>query len=72
VAGRDPNSHEIEDLQLVEQALMAVRPFIRKIHSSQYVEELARGDVCHAVGWSGDVLQAHDRAQQAGKGIIVK
>jgi putrescine transport system substrate-binding protein len=59
--GRDPNSQKEEDLKAAEEKLMAVRPFIRKIHSSQYIEDLANGDLCVAVGWSGDILQARDR-----------
>lgn len=70
--GRDANSEKQEDLQAAEQALLAIRPFIRKIHSSQYIEDLANGDLCVAVGWSGDVLQSRDRAREAGQGIVVK
>jgi len=70
--GRDPNSEKEEDLKAAEEKLMAIRPFIRKIHSSQYIEDLANGDLCVAVGWSGDILQARDRASEAGQGIVVK
>ena len=70
--GRDPNSEKAEDLKAAEEKLMAIRPFIRKIHSSQYIEDLANGDLCVAVGWSGDILQARDRAAEAGQGIVVK
>jgi len=70
--GRDPNSEKEEDLKAAEQALMAIRPFLRKIHSSQYIEDLANGDLCVAVGWSGDILQSRDRAKEAGQGTVVK
>jgi putrescine transport system substrate-binding protein len=70
--GRDPNSQKEEDLAAAEEKLMAIRPFIRKIHSSQYIEDLANGDICVAIGWSGDILQARDRAAEAGQGIVVK
>jgi putrescine transport system substrate-binding protein len=70
--GRDPNSEKEEDLKAAEEKLMAVRPFIRKIHSSQYIEDLANGDICVAVGWSGDILQSRDRAAEAGKGTVIK
>jgi putrescine transport system substrate-binding protein len=65
--GKDPNSQSPEDLKLAEEKLLAIRPFIRTIHSSQYIEDLANGEVCIAVGYSGDVLQAQDRAEEAGK-----
>ena len=70
--GKDPNSQKEEDLKAAEEKLMAIRPFIRKIHSSQYIDDLATGELCVAVGWSGDILQSRDRASEAGKGIVIK
>jgi putrescine transport system substrate-binding protein len=69
--GRDPNSQKEEDLKAAEEKLMAIRPYIRKIHSSQYIDDLAAGDLCLALGWSGDILQARDRAEEAGQGVKV-
>jgi putrescine transport system substrate-binding protein len=69
--GRDPNSQKEEDLAAAEQKLMAIRPYIRKIHSSQYIDDLANGELCVAIGWSGDILQARDRAEEAGQGTKV-
>ena len=40
-------------------------PHIRKFHSSEYINALANGDICLAVGYSGDVLQARKRAEEA-------
>ena len=45
--------------------LKAIRPFIRKFHSSEYINALAGGDICLAFGYSGDILQARDRAAKA-------
>jgi putrescine transport system substrate-binding protein len=70
--GKDPNSQSEDDLKLAEEALLKVRPYIRTIHSSQYIEDLANGEVCIAVGYSGDVLQARDRAAEAGKDIDIR
>jgi putrescine transport system substrate-binding protein len=70
--GRDPNSQSEEDLEAAEEKLMAIRPFVRKIHSSQYIDDLANGEVCVAIGWSGDILQARDRAAEAGRGVTIK
>jgi len=69
--GKDPNSQDAEDLKLVEEKLLSIRPYIRKINSSQYIEDLANGEICIAVGWSGDVLQARDRAVEAGQGTVI-
>jgi putrescine transport system substrate-binding protein len=70
--GRDPNSQKEEDLKAAEDKLMPIRPFVRKIHSSQYIDDLANGDLCIAVGWSGDILQARDRAEEAKQGVKIK
>jgi putrescine transport system substrate-binding protein len=70
--GKDPNSQDPADLKLVEERLMAIRPYIRMIHSSQYIDALANGEICLAFGWSGDVLQARDRAEEAGQGNVIK
>ena len=70
--GKDPNSQSEDDLRLAEAALLKVRPYIRTIHSSQYIEDLANGEICIAVGYSGDVLQARDRAEDAGKDADIR
>ena len=70
--GRDPNSQKSEDLAAGEAALGKIRPYIRNINSSEYIEALANGDICLAVGYNGDVLQARDRARDANKGIEIK
>jgi len=70
--GRDPNSQKAEDLAAAEAVLLKVRPYIRNINSSEYIELLANGDICIAVGFNGDVLQARDRAHDANKGIDIE
>jgi putrescine transport system substrate-binding protein len=70
--GKDPNSQNPEDLAQGEAVLMKIRPYIRNINSSEYIEALANGDLCVAVGYNGDVMQARDRAQDANKGIDIK
>ncbi len=70
--GKDPNSQSPEDLVQAEAVLTKIRPYIRNINSSEYIEALANGDICVAVGYNGDVMQARDRAREAGKGIEIK
>src|SRR5882672_4743930 len=70
--GRDPNSQKPEDLLATEATLAKIRPFIRNINSSEYIEALANGDLCVAIGYNGDVMQARDRAHDANKGIEIK
>ena len=70
--GKDPNSESEADLAAAETVLMKVRPYLRTIHSSQYIDQLANGELCIAVGYSGDILQARDRAAEAGKPIAIE
>lgn len=69
--GLDPNSEDKADLAKAEALMMGVRPYVRYFHSSQYINDLANGDICVSIGYSGDVLQARDRAAEAGQGIEV-
>jgi putrescine transport system substrate-binding protein len=70
--GRDANSEKPEDLAAAEKVLLSVRPYIRKINSSAYIDELANGEICLALGWSGDVLQAKSRAEENQKPFTIK
>jgi putrescine transport system substrate-binding protein len=70
--GKDANSESPQDLQQAEQVLLAIRPYIRYVNSAKYIDDLANGEVCLVLGWSGDVLQARDRAREAGKGMTIK
>ncbi|MFG1181786.1 polyamine ABC transporter substrate-binding protein [Xanthobacter sp. V7C-4] len=65
--GLDPNSKNTDDIAKAGELLMSVRPYIKKFDSSGYINALARGDICLAVGWSGDVFQAKTRAAEAAK-----
>ena len=67
--GLNPDSHDPADIAKAEEALLKVRPFVRKFHSSEYINGLANGDICVAVGYSGDVFQARDRAEEAKAGV---
>jgi putrescine transport system substrate-binding protein len=70
--GRDPNSQTAGDLAASEATMSKIRPYIRNINSSEYIEALANGDICLAIGYNGDVLQARDRARDANKGIEIQ
>ena len=67
--GRNSSSNSVDDLRAAEKVLKAMRPYVRYVDSSRYIDNLANGDICLAMGWSGDVKQAHDRAKEAGKGV---
>jgi putrescine transport system substrate-binding protein len=69
--GEDPNSHDKAVIGKVEALFAGVRPYVQKFHSSEYINALANGDICVAVGWSGDILQARDRADEAENGVEI-
>jgi putative spermidine/putrescine transport system substrate-binding protein/putrescine transport system substrate-binding protein len=69
VLGLDPHSQRPEDFKKAEAALLAIRPSISYFHQSKYVSDLANGNICVAIGFSGDVLQAMSSAQQANNGV---
>jgi putrescine transport system substrate-binding protein len=65
----DPNTSDPGDLDKVTQLLLKIRPYVRKFHSSEYLNALATGEICFVVGFSGDVIQAKKRAADAKAGI---
>jgi putrescine transport system substrate-binding protein len=69
--GENPDSQDPDVIAKAEPVLAAVRPYILKFHSSEYINALANGDICVAFGWSGDILQARDRAIEADNGVEI-
>jgi putrescine transport system substrate-binding protein len=69
--GLDPNSKNRADYDKVTESLMELREHVTYFHSSQYINDLANGDICVTIGWSGDILQARDRAAEADNGVNV-
>ena len=71
--GLNPNSQNPKDYQEQSTELFKnVRPYIQYFHSSKYINDLANGDICLAFAWSGDVLQAADRASESGNGVQIE
>lgn len=69
--GLNPDSRDQAELQQGADLLQSIRPFVRKFHSSEYINALANGDICLALGYSGDIFQARDRAAEAGQGVEI-
>ena len=69
--GEDPNSTDPAVIDKAAVLLKSIRPYISNFHSSQYIDALANGDICLVVGWSGDIIQARDRAEEAGNGVHI-
>ena len=69
--GRPASSESSADLAAAEKVLMAVRPYVRRLDASLYLDDLANGEICLALGWGGDVGQAATRAREAGNGVTI-
>jgi len=69
--GLDPNSERKSDLKKANELLKANRQNYKYFHSSQYIGDLANGDICLALGYNGDILQSQSRAEEAGQGNII-
>lgn len=65
--GMSPHTTERADYDKAFEQVMKVRPYVTYFHSSKFISDLANGDICVAFGYSGDVLQAADRAAEAGR-----
>lgn len=62
--GLDPNSESEEDLAKAEELLNSIKPSLRYFHSSQYIDDLGNGEICLALGYSGDIFIASDNAAE--------
>jgi putrescine transport system substrate-binding protein len=69
--GENPNSFDEAVIEKGAAKFESIRQHVRYYHSSQYINDLANGDICVAVGWSGDIFQARDRAAEAANGVEI-
>ncbi|MDH4607873.1 polyamine ABC transporter substrate-binding protein [Pseudomonas sp. BN102] len=69
--GYSPVSQDPKELKEAEALFLKIRPHITYFHSSKYIGDLANGNICVAVGYSGDVYQAKSRAEEAKAGVNV-
>ena len=67
--GKNGASLATEDLKAAAEAVGKIRPSLKYFHSSKYINDMANGDTCMAHGYVGDLVQARNRANEAGKGV---
>jgi putrescine transport system substrate-binding protein len=65
--GKDPHSKNAEDYKAVADLLKQVRPYVTRFagSGSDYIDQMARGELCAVIGWSGDIYIAKDRSKKA-------
>ena len=69
--GKNGTSTDRKDFEAAGEVLNSVRPHVRYIHSSQSINDMANGDICAAIMWSGDAFQAAYRAEEAENGHVI-
>ncbi|MET1079852.1 MAG: polyamine ABC transporter substrate-binding protein [Pseudomonas sp.] len=69
--GYKTDSQDSKELKAAEELFLKIRPSVTYFHSSKYISDLANGNICVAVGYSGDMYQAKSRAEEAKAGVQV-
>jgi putrescine transport system substrate-binding protein len=60
--GKPSFSKTPSDYTAAAAMLKAVRPYVTLFSSSGYINDMANGSICVALGWSGDINIARQRA----------
>ncbi len=60
--GKAPYSKSPSDYAGVGTLLSGIRPYVTLFSSSGYINDMANGSICLALGWSGDISIARQRA----------
>ncbi|MET3050356.1 polyamine ABC transporter substrate-binding protein [Pseudomonas alkylphenolica] len=69
--GYPTDSTDKKQLAEAEALFLKIRPSIAYFHSSKYISDMANGNICVAVGYSGDLEQSKARAHEAGDKVKV-
>jgi putrescine transport system substrate-binding protein len=67
--GRKELDTDSQSLAGISDAFARVRPFIRRINTPGYYDQLARGELCLAIGYSADAMAARRLAEQLRTGV---
>jgi len=68
--GKDPNRHDPSDILAASALLQKIRPFVRYIEAD-LIGPIANGNVCLALGWSGDIEAARNRAREISAATLI-
>ncbi|THF50879.1 polyamine ABC transporter substrate-binding protein [Allorhizobium terrae] len=70
--GKNPDSKKTADLEAGAKVYEGIRPYAKTFNSAAYINDLANGDICATIGWSGDIIQAKSRAEAAKNGVEIQ
>ncbi|PXW98114.1 spermidine/putrescine-binding protein [Sphaerotilus hippei] len=67
--GKDPHSKSADDYKAAGEMLKGIRPYVTRFSGSgsDYIDQMAKGQLCAVVGWSGDIMIAKDKSAKAKK-----
>jgi putrescine transport system substrate-binding protein len=66
--GKNANSLSPDDLAAAEKVLMSIRPYLRYVDTERYIEDLANGETCLALGWGGRCAAGPRSGARGGQG----
>lgn len=69
--GKDPYSTAAADLEAAQQLLAQLQPSLRYIGSGKHIDDLAKGEICLALTYTGDAGMAAARAAEANQPFAV-
>jgi putrescine transport system substrate-binding protein len=67
--GRRELDADPDSLARISATFARIRPFIRRINTPGYYDQLARGELCLAIGYSADAMAAERLAAQLHTGV---
>lgn len=70
--GFNPNTTSPEEFEKAVKILTDIRPHIKKFSGGSMIDDLATGETCIALAWSGDVMQANLRAQEINQNFEIQ
>ena len=70
--GKNPNSENGDDLKAAVDMMKKVRPDVKRFSSSGYIDDMAAGNLCVAVGYGGDLNIAKNRAKEAKNNVNIE
>ncbi len=70
--GLNPNSTQLADYQRATDYLLKIRPYLTYFSNSNYIFDLASGNLCLVIGYSGDVIRAQQFAKEANSNIHIQ
>ncbi len=71
-AGKPPYSKAARDYDAARDVLAKARPFVTRFSSSGYINDLAAGQLCAVMGYSGDINIARQRALDSGSKVDIQ